>query len=240
MIPTTHAATDPVMHNQRSSSIFNQERASSFDKQHAKMAPIRDALHFLMRMMLAELPADARILCVGAGTGAELIALATAFPRWRFTAVEPAAPMLDICRRRAEECGIASRCTFHEGYLETLPGSEPFDAATSIMVSQFFMRAEQRRDFFHEIAARLRPGGYLVSSDLASDISSSVYKGLFEVWLRTLKYSDLPAAEIDKFRTSFGRDIAVLPPREIIASSGFATPVLFFQTVLIHAWYAIK
>jgi tRNA (cmo5U34)-methyltransferase len=51
----------------------------------------------------------------------------------------------------------------------------------------------------------------------------------------------MPAEEIEKFRASYGRDVAVLPPLEvesIIASSGFDTPVLFLQTLLIHAWYA--
>jgi tRNA (cmo5U34)-methyltransferase len=46
---------------------------------------------------------------------------------------------------------------------------------------------------------------------------------------------------VEKFRASYGRDVAVLPPQEvesIIASSGFDTPVLFLQTLLIHAWYA--
>jgi tRNA (cmo5U34)-methyltransferase len=109
------------------------------------------------------------------------------------------------------------------------------------LVSHFFVQPEERRDFFRKIAVRLRPDGYLVSADLASDVSASAYKSLFEVWLRTLKYSDVPAEEVEKFRASYGRDVAVLPPQEvktIIASSGFDTPVLFFQTLLIHAWYS--
>jgi tRNA (cmo5U34)-methyltransferase len=92
---------DHVMPNQESSIVFDQERASSYDKRFAKLAPMRDALHLLIHMVLAELPAHARILCVGVGTGSELLALAHAFPQWRFTAVDPAAPMLDICRQRA-------------------------------------------------------------------------------------------------------------------------------------------
>jgi tRNA (cmo5U34)-methyltransferase len=229
------------MQNQESSIVFDQKRASSYDKQFAKLAPLRDALHLLIRMVLSELPTDAQILCIGAGTGAELVALAQAFPQWRFTAVEPAAPMLNICRQRAEEYHIASRCTFHEGYLDSLPKSDAFDAATCLLVSHFIVQLEERRKFFRQIAARLRPNGYLVSSDLASDMSASAYKSLFEVWLRMLKYSDMPVEEIEKVRATFGREVAVLPPQElesIIASSSFDTPVLFFQTLLIHAWYA--
>ena len=100
------------MQNQKSSIVFDQERALSYDKRFAQLAPLRDALHLLIHAVLSELPADARILCVGVGTGSELIYLAQRFPEWRFTAVEPSAPMLEVCRRRTEECGIASRCGF--------------------------------------------------------------------------------------------------------------------------------
>lgn len=229
-----------MMQNQETTIIFDKEFASSYDQRFAKLAPMRDALHLLIRLVLCELPHDARVLCVGVGTGLELIDLAQTFPQWKFTAVEPAAPMLDICRQKAEEYGIASRCTFHEGYLDSLPASEPWNAATCLLVSHFFTQQEERRNFFRQIAARLLPDGYLVSADLASDTSSSAYQSLFEVWLRMLKYSDTPAEEIEKMLNSYGRDTAILPPQEveaIIASSGFDTPVLFFQTLLIHAWY---
>ena len=99
----------------------------TYDERFAAIAPMRDTLHLLTRAILGDLPADARILCVGAGTGLELLDLARAFPRWRFTAVEPATPMLNRCREKAAEAGVASRCTFHEGYLDSLPPAEPFD-----------------------------------------------------------------------------------------------------------------
>jgi tRNA (cmo5U34)-methyltransferase len=173
--------------------VFDQKRASSYDQQFDALAPTRDALHLQIRIILSELPVDANILCVGVGTGAELIYLAQAFPRWRFTAVEPAAPMLDICRRKAEESGIASRCTFHQGYVDSLPASEAFHAATCILVSHFFMKSDERSHFFQQIAARLQPGGYLVSADLTADMATAEYQSLLEVWLRMLRYAELPA-----------------------------------------------
>ena len=147
------------MKNQQTTLVFDQEFASSYDRRFAKLAPMHNALHLLIRMVLSELPNDARVLCVGVGTGSELIDLAQTFPQWKFTAVEPAAPMLDICRQKAEEYGIASRCTFHEGYLDSLPASDPFHAATCLLVSHFFIQQEERRNFFRQIAARLLPDG---------------------------------------------------------------------------------
>jgi tRNA (cmo5U34)-methyltransferase len=63
--------------------------------------------------------------------------------------------MLDVCRRKAEESGITSRCTFHEGYLDSLPASDLFDAATCLLVSQFLKQAKERSHFFGQIAQRL-------------------------------------------------------------------------------------
>ncbi len=41
--------------------MFNQQRAETYDKQRVKLAPMRDALNFLIRMVLADLPTNARI-----------------------------------------------------------------------------------------------------------------------------------------------------------------------------------
>jgi tRNA (cmo5U34)-methyltransferase len=227
------------MSNQEQPVFFGKEQAAGYDRQWAKLAPMRDALHMLLRIRLSELPDDAQVLCVGVGTGAEMLYLAEAFPGWSFTLVEPAKPMLDICRQRVEAAGITSRCTFHEGDIDSLPLSSPFNAATCLLVSQFIMQPEERRAFFGQISNHLCPGGYLVSADLAS--GTSAYENLLEVWFQMQRFNGMPEEAIEKMRLVYGRDVAVSTPREIeelIISSGFEIPVLFFQAFLIHAWYA--
>lgn len=220
---------------------FDQKCASGYDRQWSKLAPLREALHLLMGAVLSDLRADARILCVGVGTGPELIDLAERNPGWRFVAVEPSAPMLDVCRRKAEERGIAARCEFHEGYLESLPQQEAFDAATSLLVSQFILDREARSGFFRGIADRLRPGGFLVNADLSSDANPTAYERLLDVWLRVMRSGDLTPQDIEKMRAAYDRDVALLPPETvsgILSAGGFEAPVQFFQTGLIHAWFA--
>jgi len=220
--------------------IFDQQ-ASSYDERWAKTAPIRDGLHFLLEAVFAELPANARLLCIGAGTGEEIAYLAKRFPQWSFTAVEPSGAMLDVCRDKAVKGGFASRCKFHEGYLESLSEENQFDAATCFLVSQFILEREARIEFFRAIAARLRPGAILASSDLASDVNSTAYDALLPAWMRMMLAADIPAAAVEQMRTAYAKDVAVLPAEHvaaIIRSGGFDEPVPFYQAGLIHAWFS--
>lgn len=229
------------MRNQEPAVVFDKARAASYDQQFAPLAPMRNALHLLSRLILADLPADAHILCVGAGTGTELLYFAEHFPKWRFTAVEPAAAMLDICRGRMEECGIATRCTFHEGYIDSLPESDPFDGAICLLVSHFIMDVENRTDLFRQIAARLRPDGILINADLTSDMSAPEFGNLLPVWRRGLSECGMSEEVVDGMCAAFGRDVALLAPqkmKEILIQGGFESPVLFLQTLLIHAWFS--
>lgn len=222
-------------------SFSEKESAATYDDRFAKMAPMRDALHLVAGAVLSDLPEDARILCVGAGTGAELLAFARRFPGWHFTAVDPAAAMLEICEKKAVEAGISDRCVFHAGYLDTLPMGEGFHAATSILVSQFILDWDARRGFLEEIAKRLLPDGLLVSADLSADLSSEEYQTELAVWLNIFLYTGMPPENVERLREVYGRDVAVSRRDEIealIASAGFEPPLHFLQTSLIHAWFA--
>jgi tRNA (cmo5U34)-methyltransferase len=228
------------MRKEEITALFDKQ-ASSYDQQWSKMAPINNALHLLTSTVLSELPPKANILCVGAGTGAEILYLAQKFPEWHFTAVEPSTAMLDVFRRRAEEHGISSRCIFYPGYLDSLPSNGSFDAATAFLVSQFILERHVRSKFFQSIAERLCPEGVLVSSDLAGDLATTEYRDLLDVWFRVMAGSGTPPAGIARMREAYHRDVAILPPRDvrdIITLGGFDLPVLFFQAGMIHAWYA--
>ena len=219
---------------------FDQQ-APAYDDRWAKTAPIRDALYFLLQAVFADLPADARILCVGSGTGEEIDWFANRFPQWTFVAVEPSGVMLEVSRAKAEKGGYASRCRFHEGYLESLPEHDAFDAATCFLVSQFILDPQERSDFFASIGARLRPGGLLASSDLASDVASSGFEALLDVWLKMMQVAGIPAAGLEQMRAAYARDVGVLPPARIasiIRAGGFDEPVMFYQSGLIHAWFS--
>nr|WP_241262928.1 class I SAM-dependent methyltransferase [Parahaliea mediterranea] len=193
----------------------------------------------LLESALAELPANANVLCVGVGTGAELAYLAQRKPEWAFTAVEPSGAMLDLCRQLARKEGFAERCVFHQGYLESLGMVGEFDVATSFLVSQFILDERARAAFFREIGSRLRPGGILASSDLAADVQSSEYAVLLRAWMNMMSDADFTPEAIERMQAAYAKDVGILPPRRvasIIQEGGFEAPAQFFQAGLMHGW----
>lgn len=213
---------------------FSEKQAGQFDARWQKVAALKDALNLVTQLVLSALPEDARVLCVGAGTGAELLHLAGAFPGWRFTVVEPAPAMMARCRAAAEEHGISARCAFHEGYLDSLPEGAPHDGATCLLVAHF-LPASGQRSLLQQLAQHLKPGGTLVQAALSADSAED----LREDWARMLRLAAVPAP-VQERMLSF-RDVHLLPSEEVAAMaviSGFTEPVAVLQTLLIRAWKA--
>jgi tRNA (cmo5U34)-methyltransferase len=219
---------------------FDEAHAARYDAQFRPLAPLRDALHLVTQFALSEVPERAQILCVGAGTGAEILELAPLFPGWRFTAVDTSGPMLERCRARLVEAGLDSRCVLHEGTLDTLPDPDEglFDAATAVLVSHFLVDPAERRRFFQSIADRLRPAAPLLFADLAAD---SLGGELMELWKQAWRYAGASGEDVENMTASVGETVAIATPGEVealVAASGFDDPVRVFQTVFIHGWLA--
>lgn len=218
---------------------FDATHAEAYDRNLEHILPIKDTLHLLMRWQLAGLPAAARLLVAGAGTGAEVRFLAPLFPAWRFTLVDPSASMLGVARRHAAAAGFAERCEFHVGLVSSL-AADGFDAATSVLVSHFLTDTAQRQAYFADIAQRLKPGGLLFNADLAADLDVASFEPLMDLWL---PLAGMPDERRGAFRAAFGRGVAAHGPAEvgaIIERAGFSAPVQCMQAALIRGWMAAR
>jgi tRNA (cmo5U34)-methyltransferase len=98
------------------------------------------------------------VLVLGAGGGLELQAFAGWHPGWRFTGVDPSAPMLDMARERLGEA--AGRVAFHQGLIHDAPPG-PFDGATCLLTLHFVAEAD-RVPTLRALRQRLKPGAPLV------------------------------------------------------------------------------
>ena len=219
--------------------FFND--ASTYAANAQKMESINANLHFLTHLVLQNLPADAHILCVGVGTGTEILRAAAAFPGWRFTGVEPAPAMLEACRENISKAGISARCTLYEGYLSDIKESERFDAVLCILVTHFIKDIGEREQMFKAMKERLKPKGYLVHAEISYDLSSPKFPNMLESWKAMHRLSGASEEKLSQISETLKRDLAVLPPETtetLLKKVGFAQPIQFFQSLMIHGWYS--
>lgn len=223
------------------SSAFDTSHAEAYDRQHEALAAVKDSLHLLLGAAFAGLPAGARMLLVGAGTGAEARFLARSNPTWRFVLVDPSAPMLAVARRHAAAEGFLDRCEFHEGFLGSCE-ARGFDAATSLFASHFVTDGGQRRRYYADIAERLRPGAPLFEAGLCADVGAADFEPNMALWQGLLDRA-LSLGEEKKaaYRAAFGRDFAAHGPAEVTAmmvAAGFPGPAACYHLALVRGWVA--
>lgn len=231
----------PSSRSTASPSFFNQEMADAYDHRNRALVPISNCLHFLTGLVLAECPSEARVLCVGVGTGAEILSLAQARPGWFFVGVDPSAEMLNVGRDRLKQAGVLERCELIQGYAEDAPPG-PFDAAVSLLVAHF-IRREQRPAFYSAIHDRLKRGGRFVSAEISADLEDAAFPDMLKDWKQVQTLMGATPESSARLESMLRDALGVLPAAETEAlwrAAGFATPVSFFQAFMIRGWHAMK
>ncbi|MCB0523821.1 MAG: class I SAM-dependent methyltransferase [Rhodospirillales bacterium] len=225
------------------STFFDAKIAEQYDSRTERMNAVVENLHALIGLVLEDLPDNARILCVGAGTGTEIVRLAGLHPNWQFVALEPSGDMMEKCRSKLKKQGIVPRCDFIQGYLSDIAPDETFDAVLCLLVTQFVLDSKQRQAMFDSMASHLRLGGYLINAEISCDMQSTESNEMMKKWIAAQNKTTASAEEAAKSIAMMKQHVAILPSANIEAmlrKSGFGMPMLFFQSLLIHAWYSKK
>jgi tRNA (cmo5U34)-methyltransferase len=222
---------------------FDQSVADRYDQGIRLSCPGYDALHQMVAPWLALLPGDCSFLSAGAGTGAEIIALARRFPSWRFVGVDVSAQMLQVCRHRIAEADIRNPVTLFNGRLEDYRAPAPFDAASSIFVVHFIKGRELKLAYFRAIAANLKPGGLFVLADLFGDQRSADFVRLLRAWLISYMSQGISGENLAQDIAHIFKNIAFMPESDLPAllrEAGFIDPLRFYQAFLFGGWVAVK
>jgi tRNA (cmo5U34)-methyltransferase len=222
--------------------FFNKEVSLVYDELNNRLAPISECLYFMIGLILKDLPPQSKVLCVGVGTGAEILSLSKAFPGWTFVGVEPSAAMLEVCRERLKAAGVIERCELIHGYIQDAPMGEHFDVALSILVGHFVAK-EDKLNFFQAINSRLRQMGILINAEISFDLDSKEFPAMLKCWgnLQALRGADSQALEA--LPQQLRETLSILPPKnaeQILRQSGVPSPVQFFQAFMIGAWFGKK
>lgn len=215
--------------------LFNQDNAPSYDERFLPLRPFMAAIHLCARVLFSRLPDQCRILSVGAGSGEEVLALAGALPAAEFILVEPSGAMMSIAIEKLTRAGLAHRCQFHSGYLDTLPPGDPCQAALALFVSHFILSPEERTEFFSGIRQRLLPGGLLIHADLSLSEASHHDTPLLDFHLQALRLCGMNGDVM----AALAQHLAILRPAEtesMLISAGFRDVRQIVQTGLMRTW----
>lgn len=222
--------------------FFTKEASQLYDERNRQLAPITDNMHFLIRLILRDLPVRTRVVSVGVGTGTEILSLSKAFPQWTFVGIDPSAAMLDVCRERLKSAGVMDRCELVHGYVHDLPAGENFDVALSVLVGHFVKR-EERVGFYKAMFDRLRSGGYLVNIEISFDLTSNGFPVMLRNWEGVQSMMGATPESLATLPNQLKEMLCVTSPDEtesLLKQSGIQMPIRFFQSFMICGWHGTK
>lgn len=223
---------------------FDRDRANQYDLDIRQAIPGYEALHRMAYSLLqTSLGSSARVLVVGSGTGIELINYCK-HSEWSLTGVDPSAEMMEIARGELSKCGLLNRVNLHRGYVDTLPQTEPVDAATLLLVMHFLPDDGSKLELLRDIARRLKAGAKLILADLHGDRSLPYFAKFIEAW-RSYYFSQLDTESRAKVEANFSTSIDnsiyfVTEARiiELLQSAGFSQISKFYNAFLFGGWIA--
>lgn len=229
-----------------SASKFDPSRAGEYEQQSRIALAGYDACHELSACMLAAAlgaGSTAKVLVAGAGGPAQEITKAGRLePHWRFTAVDPSAPMLDIARARIAEANMAARTDVILGTVDELPDEPVFDAATLIGVLHHLPGEEAKRDILHALASRLKPGAPLIlaGNHYAYASETLMLQAWGERWRMLGATPDEVKAKLGKILQGADPPHSEAAVLALLAEAGFEAPKRFFSSLFWGAWIAFK
>ena len=223
---------------------FDPSRAAEYDRQARVGLAGYEAMHELGACCLAAVLGEGgerSLLVAGVGTGQEIVTIGALEPGWRFTAVDPSAPMIAIARDRLGALGLLDRADLIEGGVDALPETA-HDAATLIGVLHHLPDVATRTGLLSAIARRLKPGAPLILGGNYRTYDSEPL--LRAAWRQRWRQqgASADAAEAQFARISQG----VVPPESeaevfrLLAEAGFIRPTRFFNSLFWGGWIAFR
>ena len=216
------------------------EIAKNYDKGPRLFIPGYEVFQGLTAVIFAEsLPADARILVVGAGGGKEIETLARMQPSWRFCGVDPSANMIDMGRKRVAEMPAPVDVDWVIGEISAAPETA-FDAATFFLSSNFIADDGAKEDLFRQIKKRLKPGGLFAFLDGCADKAAPDWSRKVSLYAANARRNGAPE-EMIQGAVAMQQGLHYISAERTIAllsGVGFSKLEEFYTALWIKGWMA--
>ncbi|MGC1550016.1 MAG: class I SAM-dependent methyltransferase [Rhodanobacter sp.] len=222
------------------SSFSDPQAVARYAEGPVRQVPGFHALQQMAALLLAEsVPANGRVLVLGAGGGLELKVFAEAQPDWHFVGVDPSAEMLKLAETTLGP--LTSRVELREGYIDTAPEG-PFDGATCLLTLHF-LSAEERLHTLAELSRRLKPGAPLVVAHHSFAQSDDEKARWLNRYAAFAVASGVPAAHATSAIAAISSRLPLLTPEQDVAlmrEAGFDVVELFYAGFTFKGWVAYK
>lgn len=230
----------------QSADKFDTSRANEYARQSRIALAGYDACHDLAACMLAATLGPlrgAKVLVVGAGgTAQEIIAMAALEPDWRFTAVDPSAPMLEAATQQLQANDLLGRTDVHLGHVEDLPAQASFDAATLIGVLHHLNGDDAKRQILRSVQARLKPGAPLIvaGNHYAYASQPLLLQACGQRWRQQGASAEEVRAKLGKILQGADPPHSEAAVQALLHEAGFGEATRFFSSLFWGAWLACK
>jgi tRNA (cmo5U34)-methyltransferase len=222
---------------------FDGEYGQEYEKQIKNLIPTYDQLFNMGYTFLkTTLEENARLLVVGAGGGKELTVFGPPNPKWTFTGVDPSSQMLEIAKKRSESLGFEDRVTLYKGIVEELVDTEPFDAATCLLVLHFIPDDGSKLSILKGIAERLKLGAPLILACMVGQHGSPEYSRQMAALSKHRELIGLSPEFIEDGMKRMEATPIVPDSRvlDLLQSAGFGNVLTFYGSYLLRGWAATK
>tara|TARA_Y100000817_G_C16835218_1_gene535428 strand:+ start:278 stop:979 length:702 start_codon:yes stop_codon:yes gene_type:complete len=223
--------------------MFDSMGAEAYDQFNAHFQTTKDNLQFISKLILQDIPDDSKILCVGVGTGEDILTLAKTYPSWSFVGIDPSSVMLEGCRTKLNNAGISERVELFQGFLSDYKGNTKFNAVLCHFVMHFIKNFEERRQMYLDMNGMLVNDGHLLISELSCDLQSPLFDRQLGMWKALHAFAGASEEKLENLGHSFKEQLGIIAPMEtekLIESTGFLYPVQFMQSMFVRSWHSQK
>jgi ubiquinone/menaquinone biosynthesis C-methylase UbiE len=160
------------------------------------------------------LAAGGEILDLGCGAGFGLVHLARRYPKARLLGIDPEPQQLELARAQVDQAGLEPRVRLEQGDARHLDQPARFDLVVMNIALHETGGEADYRDVLARVRRALRPGGWLLVSELP-------YPGTVEEYRSQPAYKLMAGVQFHEILTRCGM-ITIPHLEELLREAGFA------------------
>lgn len=186
---------------------------------------------------------EANVLDVGCGPGDSLVIYGTHRTKWQLTGVDPSEQMIGLAKRNIEAQKLQDRVQLYQGYIDSLPQNEQYDAATLILVLHFLPDDGAKLSLLKSISERLQPGASFILTSLYGEAKAGRIEEFMPAWKNYMLDKGMTSEAIEALLKQAQAANYFVPEariKELLAEAGFGQVELFYKVHMHGGWLAQK